>query len=830
MSDSATLDTKVEDINIGPRTIRIAALVAASAIVFVFVFLFLNQSSVSEREFYQPDGYIERVQDLIDSHRLEYIPPTQESIAEQPWGRIEFVEDPEGISPEKVRLQNDFFNESRRIQEDIEQFNESGEGIFTVRKRRDRETGEMRADIRFDHSSYNFFLPYPQRPPMDSKFSFGGEELPTLGGDGIALGFTPLDETVTAADPDAIIALPLRKWFQPGPKDGGYYQALGYNLLESGTGAVINLRATKDGTVLRVFEPRRFFLFINGISVQNPKSDEGLDFVAERRKGLKANTYRLLEGDRIRIHDTNAPRDESEMIFRFGRFDGASIMQSYIENGQLISQVDPKVAQSLPFTQQIVDATNAYGAGKGLRPPNVQHTVNQTLHSILQTKLESFVRTFDSTRAGVAHTEYEPACVAVVDALNGDVLAIPSYPSPSDLETLNQRFQTGRAPAHIGESKLSRLKWNQNFPTIPIGSTTKPILATAIWDAYPELQNLTIEEPAGSAGRIFGLQLARPLTTVSRARTVDPVNFLGKSSNTYTVSLFLLTLADEDSYSISGNGRVRATNGKVDFSRHIRGDFIPNGLDSDSLRTNAKLVDCFGIDLNTDYSDRTRQFDRSFIEPLLEQLEIEKEQPLPPVFWPVTPARTVLNLQEIDVVRGELVSMLLGGNTNRWSNVKLAEAYARIGSGKKVEARLLKDRKSKEEPKFESMPNKNVLDLVHKGMTASWQSGTAVRISSAVRQEAGQITSRGMKFKFIGKTGTARRTIHECAAFAFYAEIQDSKGNPLSATATTIYLQDRADSTSGARNSAVAVEFAKQILPDLIDWMKQSKEVQKYLK
>jgi cell division protein FtsI/penicillin-binding protein 2 len=797
----------------------------------VFAFLYLNYSGVSTRTTYRPDGYIKRVNGLIETGRLVYHPGTDEADGNG-WGRIEFLETPNHLPPQTVKIQNVFFEESRRLQRDIERYNESGEGVFHIRHSRNRETGKVEARIRLDESSYNFRLPYPERKSMDIKISAGGDELPTLAGDGIALGFMPIDEEGAAPDPGDILSLPLGKWFTPKPGDGGYHQKLGYNLLGDESGSAIQLRAGKTGTVLRVFGQERFLLFINGFSLKNPAAGEEMDFVRERIENLPDNTFRLAEGDRIRVIDRARSETDParEMIFRFGRFDGTSLMQSWIENGKLVSQVDPEFARALPFLQQLVDATNAYGSEKNVPSPKVDLTVNQTLHSILQTKLDTYLRNFDSHLSQTPHTEFEPAAITVIDALSGDVLAIPSYPSPDDLEKLTRQFQTGQAPNHIGESKIKGLQWNQNFPAVPIGSTIKPILATAIWDTHPHLRTLTLMEPAGSIRQIYGHTLANTLATGGSTRTLDPVSFLGLSSNTYTVSLYFLTLADRASYSLNRDGTVTAPSGKVDFSRHFRGDLIPNGLD-ETLPAHAKLAECFDIDLNTDYlSGPSARVDSKFIAPLLRQLRLGEDEPVPSAFWPVTSARTVFNLQEIDSVRGELVSFLIGGSTNRWSNLKLAEAYARIGSGTKVRGRLLREGKDEDADGFDRLPvDPKALDLVHEGMTASWRGGTSKGMRSAVERAMSELSSRGLRLHVLAKTGTARRARHECAAVGFYAEIRDSRGTPLSALATTIYLQDRAEGTD-ARNSAVAVALASNILPDLIDWMRKTPAVQEALR
>jgi hypothetical protein len=54
----------------------------------------------------------------------------------------------------------------------------------------------------------------------------------------------------------------------------------------------------------------------------------------------------------------------------------------------------------------------------------------------------------------------------------------------------------------------------------------------------------------------------------------------------------------------------------------------------------------------------------------------------------VSPARVNLQMNNVRNFRTEYLTLILGASTSRWNNVKLAEAYARLVTGKRVEARL----------------------------------------------------------------------------------------------------------------------------------------------
>ena len=659
------------------------------------------------------------------------------------------------------------------------------------------------------------------------------------------LGFAGSDEKQSASARE-VLALSPSKWF---PSDGGaeptFERAVGFDLLgPSAMGAVLRLRSKGKDVLLEAADPNFARVVLNGIAVNQPGNEESQKQVEKRRKDLPPNTYRLENGDRIRIVS-----GRGEAVFRFGKFAGGLISQSWLENGREVNVIDPELAREMPYLAELHEAVNRFVRSHpnpgSLGQSNIQFTFDRGLHAKLQDQLVRFVRDFDRNRSVLAGIAYEPAAIAVVDGLTGDVLAIPSYPSTEEIKRFETLVQTG-GEGVLNESKLRFLKHNQNLPSIPIGSTTKPMLATAIWETHPPLRRLVIEEPANSLSRIYGYRLASPLATVSAARRVTPELFLGESSNAYTVSLYFLTLADQKSFSVNRSGQVQIQEpaSKVEFSRFFQGDLIVGGLlrPPGELPAHDKLAECFGIDLAVDHSDNgSRRFDGAVLAPLLKSLHADT-QPLPPAFWTVVPYRAQLDLQNVDVVRSELISMLVGGMTNRWSNLKLAEAFARIGTGRKVELRMLHEasegKRSRRIQDFERLPvSDEVLELVQKGMTyAVGSGGTAARLQSPLRREESRLAGSGLKLEAIGKTGTARRVgpragrpERECAAFALYLELQSSAGKALSAVSTTIYLQDRAKSRYGSRNSAVAVELAGEILPDLVGWLETQPSVQEYL-
>ena len=811
-------------------SIRIWSVVAAVVLAIAFAALLLHKSREEPPSIYRAVGYTDRVNELTRSNALFYQSSQElgEAANLHPWGRIEF-------DRSTARdYQKAFVGESGRLKRDLKAFNQSGSGIFNV-----SHSGK----IEVDPYVHNFLLPYPERTGWRGSFSFGADAQPSLIGGGVALSFPkPGDKPNLRAT--SIEPIAYTKWFRPNDDVTTFRHALGYLLLGPYDGGIMRLQSGEKGIRLEVVDQQFTRIFLNGIIINRLASEAEQKELADRKKGLPPSTYQLVEGDRLRVVDKTG----QQTVFRFVRSTGGLISQSLLENGRTITVIDEKLAAQLPYLQHLQDAVQTYARTHpnpgSLSAPNVQVTFDRDLQAVLQGKLEEYVRRFDRQRAALSDAEYEPAAIAVIDAFTGDVLAMPSYPGTKDIEEFEKRLQTGQAHG-LSEGKLRRLTQNQNLAAVPIGSTSKPIFATAIWETHPALRTLKIQEPAGSIRTIFGYSFPRggELHTSSSSRMLDPVTFLGKSSNTYMVSLYLLTLADPESYRmVGGSVQARNANGKLDFSQHLRGDLIPLGLNRENLPAHPKLAECFDIDLTADHiQGEAVYFDSGALQPLLDELDVEAGR-VPPAFWKVSPRRTVLDLPRIDTVRGEMVSILIGGTTNRWSNLKLAEAYARIGSGRKVQMRLLKIGEDSK-PTEEQIPvSGKVLDLVHEGMTFSVRDvwGTSHRLNHPLVRETARLQAKGLKLKAISKTGTARRVgpdrktgrkERECAAVAFYVELQDASEKPLAAVATTIYLQDRAATRGGSspRNSAVAVELGGQILPDLVAWLEKQTAVQDLL-
>jgi len=803
MTTPAEPNPEVGATRIRPGGVRAFIFCMVTLLSLAFVATMFFERHEQAEPYYAPRGYYDRVEDMLQTGALHY-----RTGGAQPWGRLQYV--PANATPS----QQVFFDNAPRLIGDLRRFNETGRGLFELATTADG--GRVPKVNRF---TYNYSLPYPKEQRADPEISFAGEDLPSMSNTLVSLRFERRDDEETIASGD-YVRLPIRRWLgDSGDQEGTTYRSLGYELLDRRGGSLIHLRSEKDGINLECVS-ERVTVTINGVSL-NSKLERQEDDIAklDRPVGQRPNNYRLRVGDRIRIVE-----GAEETTFRFGRFENARISRNWKDSsfGEEFASRFPYGAQLASNVRYFVQYSDLPGLNLN---PRINLTVDLQLHGAVEEKLVGFVQRLDG---GLRHTQpylpKQPAAVSIVDALNGDVLAVASYPTPEVLDKLLDRRK------FVSASEGRALGLNQNFVHVPVGSTTKPLFACAAWQANPQLMDLVVVENSMAAGGMPGVYghsfpKSRPAFTYfgSSPRTITARDFLKKSSNAYTISLYFASMLDPDSYRVSGGRPVPVGGGRLDFSKVLAGDEIRGGLLSKKIPANQILEDEFDVMLTRDrLSDSGLRFDLEFVQPLLDELGADVDT-VPQSFWTVTPRLTNFELSRVRSARNELVSLLVGGHTNWWSNLKLAEAIARVGSGNRVELRMFKRPGDEEmQPEFEPLDLRpEVLDLVQAGMGAAIAEpgGTARRLYPTFLAEAQRRAAEmGLRYEIIGKTGTASRQAHgeriprDCAAFVFYLSLKDAAGEVVSATSTAIYLQDR-------NKSRHAVDLAKEFLPELMRHM-----------
>lgn len=826
--------------------------VAGGAVLLCLIaaVLFVAGANLEERgtNYYVPEGYRRNVLTMakVNAIRHDRTAPTDPRQIMHPWGRMIFDE------TNANRRQEKFYEESKRLQSDLRDFNETGGGFFETR---------LDGKIYITRQFHNFALPYPKPPVWRGSFSLAGEKLPSLVSEGLYLGFSVTDEDGTATAED-YMDLHLDDWSQAAANQT-HHRARAF-VLYGDDSPLVRLALVGEHVVLELTNTQQCEVKLNGDVINAAGSEAVRKFLqrVEKMGGVKPpkNAAPLHDGDRLRIRHKRTGR---EIALRYGRYAGGMVSRRWLEDGREVNLVDPELAADLPYFQQLQDALNRFvqehPKPDQIGQPNIRLSIDRTLHGSVNRIFLDTVRDFDTRRSPVRNIQLEPASICIINALNGDVLAMPSYPSPADIAVMRQRAQTG-SMSGVTEAKLNRLGLNQNLTLIPIGSTTKPLFASAVWETNPELSKLVIDEPKGGRSELLGYKLAGAYGTAG-PRRVDSAGFLRMSSNDYTLHLGLLMLAKD--VKIGAGGAPILPSGKADLSRFIRGDSIPGGLIRPDVPAFPKMAECYDVGLVQDLaagpSDR---WEAGVLAPMLRQIGIKDEQLRTQgstasvisdlvynSFSSVLPERANLQLDATTTVRGNYTSLLLGSGTNYWSNLKLAEAYARLGTGRKIQARLTVD--PEKETHLQDFPKLPLADAtlakVHAGMqqcAEGGESSTAMRISDSIRAARTRFAAKGLTLFALAKTGTATRRgpivkngvkledERECAAFCLYLEVRDKSGTALAALSTATYLQDRA-TTKGKtdpQNSAVAVQLTEDFFPELMLWLQDQPAVKKAMR
>ena len=311
---------------------------------------------------------------------------------------------------------------------------------------------------------------------------------------------------------------------------------------------------------------------------------------------------------------------------------------------------------------------------------DVTSSLDPDLQTAMQRKLEDFVA------PGLAHEGGRgfPAAITVMDAKTGQLLALASYPA-----TAAQGAGTRRA-------------WeaNQNFVNLAIGSAAKPIFSSAILEIWPELAKLEIRgHPKGQYDDLLGLHIAPGLNEEDSFSDRDWVSFddfMQRSSNVYAATLMMLATAIDPLK--QDMARPSAPYRLVDGEHHFLPDLqIAQGNVLDTISCCIKWPDELArlYDIRVENIERQGEtsifaddrYDKSVWRPMLAALPdarfLHQDN-----LNSVSPARVDLQLNNVRNFRTEYLTLILGASTSRWNNVKMAEAYARLVTGRRVEARL----------------------------------------------------------------------------------------------------------------------------------------------
>lgn len=421
--------------------------------------------------------------------------------------------------------------------------------------------------------------------------------------------------------------------------------------------------------------------------------------------------------------------------------------------------------------------TERSGAETEVRRLSLSRAISAQTESVLYDEMSRL-----QENLGRAPQDYFPAAVTVMDATNGELLALASYPRRDDL---NDNWA----------ARTSSLARNQNFMALAVGSAAKVPVSAGILARFPDLVNLCVNgSSADSEGHVrihslLGVSVDPYIPDTVRGGRVDFNRFLRSSSNRFGATLMLLSAArqqpgasgasfapawerparalpTEEGLSFGatggcGNSPVRQAPSFVFLSRQTGGRAAELG--SELLPVAMRLRDAQG--------------GRSWIE-TFQQLfsinDIANAAPIPtdPSIWfpilgnseenydflaGISPDRERF-LRPDQGVRDYLMIML-GGSNARWTAVKLAEAYARIVTGRRISATLI--------PQAGSQPASERLDLpapVRRALLTGMGQAAGMGQNAAERDHATAVTigalareipiANGEVIRVFAKTGT----------------------------------------------------------------------------
>ncbi|HEU4558481.1 MAG TPA: hypothetical protein VFS20_11560, partial [Longimicrobium sp.] len=378
-----------------------------------------------------------------------------------------------------------------------------------------------------------------------------------------------------------------------------------------------------------------------------------------------------------------------------------------------------------PFTQAMSTALQA-GAARGAEVDSVVLTLDRDLGEELHRSVSAWCRT-------VPRRSNRPRAVSmlVMDAFSGAVRALPSCPTEAELSSL-----AGLSPAD-----RERLLRNQNLVRHEIGSAGKPFWTAALASTYPNLLDLQVDgHVEGPIASVLGCPLPAPYadhTHGGEGTWVGIEAFLASSCNRYIVEMATgaLTLSERARSGRLCTDRLDAADFRSCFAAPSPTDSagtlrVCDGVVRTVLSPESRFVaqDCNHLKLiSSDFRPvpglgritNVEWFHRGAPERLLEGRGGGGEgQPGSRVgyefgryrtavwqrvtdalspggsgslavetglrFAAVSPEEANLQLNKVQELRPDWISVLLGGATSRWSNFQLAEALSRLVTGRTV--------------------------------------------------------------------------------------------------------------------------------------------------
>ena len=470
----------------------------------------------------------------------------------------------------------------------------------------------------------------------------------------------------------------------------------------------------------------------DGVVFNRRQDLSGVDASISGERVLVGNRARLGSGDVLKLRWRLAGRSRYALLGT-SVLDAAPAISAYRSvNGRWRrTPAEPEPRFAAEVVTALDGAFQRRPRGGEARVPGSdsfrRFDVALTLDARLQEAVEERLQTYARTLRRPDEPPFR-AAVTVMDATDGELLALASYPTDDDLE--------GWSGASAARTRLLR---NHNFSRLPIGSVAKVMLAAAILDDAPFLAALEIPGYAGGEIEdVLGLALDPVLRDHSvwggADGRVDFDEFIEQSSNKYAATLVTLAAAVDDGGTalrrpaaapevpdrLAPASRFRLAGGEWERRPELRFPVVAHrdeeGRESEELAavgriTTAELLghaerlrDVFDVPISRKTpltADRERRaryghgagddlVDTSPWLPLLAHLYGDRASiPLGHTFYGVSPERPNLAYNLVDDYRREYLSVVLGGGSSTWTNPAVCRFFSQLVTGRDVRPTLV---------------------------------------------------------------------------------------------------------------------------------------------
>jgi hypothetical protein len=471
-------------------------------------------------------------------------------------------------------------------------------------------------------------------------------------------------------------------------------------------------------------------------------------------------------------------------------------------------------------------ATEAFLKAPELKTEEVKRlplALDLNLHRILQEYVESWS---ESPRMRRERIRPRRLAITLMDAFSGELLALPTWPTedPGDPER-------DRKLREMSPRERTLVTSNHNFVNHGIGSTIKPILlattATQFWPSGKDLGELTIAGRFASQTHLGNLELQKPYDPPEGVKTAAMGPFLTHSYDWPACTLGILGMLTrpEDlatAWVPSASNwdiRYQGKGYRIDMWRPEATPFI--GQDHHAPRVGVEYADQGLL-----FTGLESLFDatRSPTEEEMSQLELQRLQEYYPTLGRyaanppqveqndyldnLLPAPVVIAPRDFQTIRGDLISLFIGGGSNRWNNIMMAQAAARLATGRRVQATLEQrpntDFPPMPEPLGKAAWRKEHLELP---MIQAGRVGTAKSLRGALGSHDNLVA--------MYKTGTINeaKADRDSETLMFVVGMQrDGQFVPGATIAGYLYMQD---ASSKKRGDMRKFEFSRPVIQEV---------------